>query len=86
MKLKKHGKNISAEVTHISMLGIWVLVGEQEFCLSYDQYPWFADAKVSQIHNLRLLHGNHLFWPDLDVDLELASLLNPERYPLVYRQ
>jgi len=29
-----------------------------------------------------LLHGFHLYWPDLDVDLEIDNLENPEKYPL----
>ncbi|MEI6126634.1 MAG: DUF2442 domain-containing protein [Pseudomonadota bacterium] len=31
---------------------------------------------------MQLLHGYHLYWPDLDVDLELDNLEFPERYPL----
>jgi len=29
-----------------------------------------------------LLHGYHLYWPELDVDLEIDNLENPEKYPL----
>jgi hypothetical protein len=29
-----------------------------------------------------LIHGYHLHWPDLDVDLEIDNLENPEKYPL----
>ncbi|WP_420886735.1 DUF2442 domain-containing protein [Candidatus Kuenenia stuttgartensis] len=28
---------------------------------------------------------SHLHWPDLDIDLEIDSLENPEKYPLVYK-
>jgi hypothetical protein len=27
----------------------------------------------------------HLYWPELDVDLEVESVLHPERFPLVSR-
>jgi hypothetical protein len=37
------------------------------------------------VHNVRFLHGRHLHWPDLDVDLEVDALEHPERYPLAYR-
>ena len=84
MKLRKLGKNTSAEVTHISPHGIWILVGHQEYLLSFEDYPWFAEAKVSQIHHLELLHGSHLRWPDLDVDIDLLALENPDAYPLVF--
>jgi hypothetical protein len=84
MKLEKLGTGTSAEVSHISPHGIWILVGDKEYMLPFADYPWFADAKVSQIHHLELLHGNHLHWPELDVDLDLLALENPSDYPLVY--
>lgn len=43
------------------------------------------NAKLGDIYNLKLLHGSHLHWPALDVDLELASLQDPEKYPLIYK-
>jgi hypothetical protein len=80
------GKNTSsAEVQNITLRGIWLLAKEREYFLSHDRYPWFMDAKVREIHNVQLLHGMHLHWPDLDVDLELAALDQPENYPLTYR-
>ncbi|MBL7074960.1 DUF2442 domain-containing protein [candidate division KSB1 bacterium] len=85
MKLQKLGKNISdVEIQNISIYGIWLYVNGKEYFLSYKEYPWFKDAKVTEIYNLELLHDVHLYWPDLDVDLELESLENPEKYPLVY--
>jgi hypothetical protein len=34
--------------------------------------------------NVQLLHGDHLVWSDLDVDLDLDSLQSPESFPLIY--
>jgi hypothetical protein len=31
------------------------------------------------------IHRHHLYWPNLDVDLEPDSLTNLAEYPLVYR-
>ena len=85
MKLQSPGKNTSsAEVTQISLNGIWILVKGEEFFMSFDDFPWFQSATVAQIHNIQLLHGMHLRWPDLDVDLDLDSLKNLEKYPLTY--
>ena len=84
-KSKPRGKRTSAEVTHISTQGIWLLVGEREYLLTFTEFPWFAEAKVADIHAVELLHGNHLRWPALDVDLELSSLDNLTGYPLTYR-
>ncbi len=86
MKLKNHGKSTSgAEVVQISSRGIWLLVNDTEYFLPFEDFPWFQKASVEQIHHVQLLHGFHLRWPDLDVDLALDSLNRLEQYPLVYR-
>ena len=77
---------LPAEVQDISRNGIWLLVQGKEYFLAHADYPWFKDAKLAAIYNLKLLHGTHLHWPDLDVDLELESLQQPEKYPLVFKQ
>lgn len=86
MKLEKSGGNPSgAEINLISKHGIWVLVGEREYFLPADEYPWFSQAKMAEVMNVQRLRGRHLRWPDLDVDLELDSLDYSERYPLAYK-
>ena len=86
MRSSAFGKNtLSAEVQNISRHGIWLLASGDEYFLPYKQYPWFKAAKLSEIYNVKLLYGMHLFWPDLDVDLELESLKTPDRYSLIYK-
>ena len=85
MKLKSLGKSISnVEVTQITPNGIWVLLKDTEYFLAYQEFPWFEKATVAQIHHVQLLHGFHLRWPDLDVDLHPDSLKDIEKYPLIY--
>lgn len=84
-KLQKSGKSISAvEVLNISPHGLWLLVGDREYFLGANDYPWFNKAKVADICNVTLIGSNHLHWAALDVDLEVSALENPEDYPLVY--
>ncbi len=86
MKSAKRGKNTSAvEVSHISAHGFWILAGEHEYFVDFDQNPWFKAATVQQISKVQLHHSHHLHWPDLDVDLEMESLVAPEKYPLIYK-
>jgi Protein of unknown function (DUF2442) len=82
MKSPKHGKNISVSVENITTFGIWLFVKGQEYFLSYKNYPYFKDQTLHSIQNVQLLHGYHLYWPELDVDLEIDNLDNPEKYPL----
>lgn len=82
----QHGKIISrAEIVHISSHGIWVHVDDREYFMPYEHFPWFRRATVDEICSVELLHGHHLHWPALDVDLELQNLINLEQYPLVSR-
>lgn len=84
MKSAAPGKNTSeVEVTNVSSHGIWMLIHDQEVFLSYDQFPWFRESPLRQILNVELPSPSHLYWPELDVDLELDSILHPENYPLV---
>jgi len=71
------------EVTNISQHGFWILLEGKEYFLPFEQFPWFKQASIAQITKLQFLHGTHLYWPDLDVDLSLAIIENPEKYKLV---
>ncbi len=82
MKSLRHGKNILVSVENITPFGIWIFVKEKEYFLSYKDYPYFKDQTLSSIQNVQLLHGYHLYWPGLDVDLEIDNLENPQKYPL----
>lgn len=86
MKLKKRGRPTSIIELHTSRFGLWLLVHDMEYFLSYKDYPWFADAKLSDLYAVTLLRGHHLRWDALDIDLELESLKHPERYPLIYSE
>ena len=82
MKSLKHGKDILVSVENITPFGIWIFVKEKEYFLSYKDYHYFKDQTLNAIQNVQLLHCYHLFWPDLDVDLEIDNLDNPEKYTL----
>ena len=80
------GANISpVEVTNISAHGFWILLDEEEIFLSFSEFPWFRDVAVGKILNVELPSRDHLYWPELDVDLAVESVRHPERFPLVSR-
>jgi hypothetical protein len=74
---------LEAEVTRIDKQGIWLLIGEKESFLSFEDFPWFRNAPASAIHNVDLVNPRHLHWPDLDVDLAVESIEHPERFPFI---
>jgi hypothetical protein len=86
MTYAKRGTSISTvEVTNVSPHGLWLLLDDREVFLSYDKFPWFRDASIGKLVHVELPSPQHLYWPELDVDLEVESVLHPERYPLVSR-
>ena len=82
----KSGSDISkAEVLNVSPHGFWLFVAGKEYFLGFGDFPWFRSAPVSQLFNVEFSHGNHLHWPELDVDLDLERIEHPEKFPLVAR-
>ena len=76
---------LEAEVTNISAHGFWVLLDKEELPVPYAQFPWFRKATVEQIISVERPTENHLYWPQLDIDLSIESLRSPDAFPLVSR-
>ena len=84
MKSATLGLNSSlVEVTNISKHGFWLLLENEELFLPFSDFPWFQKALVGSILNVELPSSNHLYWPELDVDLAVESIRYPEKFPLV---
>ncbi len=84
MKSAAPGRSTSrVEVTNVSPHGFWLFIGEQELFVSFKEFPWFKEASIAEITRVELPSDQHLYWPDLDVDLAVESIAHPERYPLV---
>lgn len=87
MKSAKHGKSTSlVEVTNVSKHGFWLLVGDKERFVAFEQFPWFRDAPIGHLLNVELPGPHHLYWPDLDVDIAVESIDHPERFPLISKE
>lgn len=74
-----------AEVIHVSRFGIWLAVGEEEYFLDFSYFPWFKDASIEAICNVVQISLDHFYWPQLDIDLDLDIIQNPQKYPLTYK-
>lgn len=83
-KLSVRGKRKSAvEILNVGPAGIWIFADEHEYFAPFDQFPWFRDAKIGDILNVERPYPGHLYWPTLDIDLAVASLAEPEKFPRV---
>lgn len=84
MRSAQRGKHIlHVEVTNVSKHGFWLLIGEHEAFVPFEQFPWFREAPIGKLLNVSIPHPHHLYWPDLDIDLAVESIEHPERFPLV---
>ncbi len=41
----------TVEVANISRYGIWIIVGDRELSMPYENFPWFRDAAISKMVN-----------------------------------
>jgi hypothetical protein len=84
MKSEIAGKNtLEVEVTNISAHGFWLLLDEIEYFLPFNEFPWFKNARISEISDVAVLNDQHLYWEKLDIDLTLNMIQNPKQYPLI---
>jgi hypothetical protein len=80
------GENISAsEVTGVSAIGLWLLADDREYFVPFADYPDFLRATVEQIYRLENPSPTQFYWPDLDIDIDLNALEEPERFPLAFK-
>jgi hypothetical protein len=79
-----HGTTTSAaEVTHVSKHGFWLLLDSEELLVPFVEFPWFKKATIEQLSDVQWPSQEHLYWPQLDIDLSVESIRNPESFPLV---
>ncbi|MBF0500929.1 MAG: DUF2442 domain-containing protein [Candidatus Riflebacteria bacterium] len=83
MKSSLPGNNTLVRVENITPFGIWLLIKRKEYFLDFDIFPYFREQSIKAVKNITLLHDVHLYWPDLDIDLEIDNLENPGKYPLI---
>lgn len=73
---------LAVKITHISRHGVWVLLDDEELFMPFEAFPWFRHAEIGKILDVERPSPNHLYWPELDIDLSVDSIRRPERFPL----
>lgn len=78
------GKRISeVEVTNVSRHGLWLIANDRELFIPFEEFPWFKDAPINKLLNVKEPSPGHFYWPELDVDLGIETIEHPERFPLI---
>jgi len=83
---KQSIKHTLVSVRSVMPDGIFISVYGNDYFLSYNRLPWFQNAKLSDVFNVSMMGDDAIRWEALDIDLEIESLMYPERYPLVMKR
>jgi hypothetical protein len=67
----------------ISAEGFSLRVDGEELFVGFGNFPWFRTASAQQLAAVERPSAQHLYWPELDIDLVVESIRYPERFPLV---
>jgi hypothetical protein len=65
--------------------GFWLLLDQEELLVPFTEFPWFKSATIEQILTVEWPSPQHLYWPELDIDLSVESIRNPAAFPLISR-
>ena len=76
---------LAVEITHVSRHGFWILLANEELLVPFADFPFFREATIDQLLNVERPTADHLYWPQLDVDLSVQSVRDPAAFPLVAR-
>ncbi len=60
--------------------GIAIIANGREYYLKYTDFPWFEYCNAAELRNVTADRWG-IYWNDLDIDLSIESVENPERFP-----
>ena len=80
--MSSSGKSF-VEVANVTQHGFWILLEDEKLFLSYVDFPWFKKAMIEQLLCVERPSENHLYWPQLDIDLSVDSIRDPGAFPLI---
>ena len=71
---------------YISRFGIWIYIEDREYFIDFSDYPELKNFTVAELSNYCLDKENNIHWENLDIDIELESLANKDKFSLKYKK
>ncbi|MDH3458585.1 MAG: DUF2442 domain-containing protein [Gemmatimonadota bacterium] len=65
------------EVGAVGKTGFWLYIDDRELYLPFDWFPWFRNVTIDALTTIERPSSNHLYWPELDVDVAVAFIEYP---------
>jgi len=69
----------------VQLQPIWILIEDKEYFIPFKDYPCFRESSLDQIFKIRYYPSGQLYWEELDIDIDLKALSEPESFPLIFR-
>lgn len=69
----------------MSRHGFWLLLGGEQLLVRLSDFPWFRQATIDALTRVEWPSSDHLYWPQLDVDVSVRSIRSQADVPLVSR-
>ncbi len=60
--------------------GMAIVVNGKEYFLRFTDFPWFEYCSVAELRDITSDKWG-VYWNQLDIDLSIESIENPERFP-----
>ena len=60
--------------------GMAIVVNGKEYFLRFTDFPWFEYCSVAELRDITSDRWG-VYWNQLDIDLSIESIENPERFP-----
>ena len=73
-------------ILDISEQGFFVDFGNEKLYATYEYFPWFADAEMEAFSAVELSGDDHVYWPELNIAISIASLRDPLAHPPIPTQ
>ena len=73
------------EIANLTPDGFELWLGNEKLQLCFSEFPWFRGAAIGALTQVERPSPEHLYWPILDIDLDVESIRHPEQFPLVSR-
>ncbi|MEY4505232.1 MAG: hypothetical protein RL154_1529 [Pseudomonadota bacterium] len=72
---------MEVEVLNISKNGFWLLANNSELFLPFTKFPWFKNATIDELLDVKEVSKEHFYWDKLDIDLTTDIIQNPDSFP-----
>ena len=77
---------LAVQVSGLNDAGFWLALDSERLFVPFSEFPWFRGVDEDRLRRVERPRADHLYWPELDIDLAVQSIRDPKAFPLVSRK